>query len=158
MAIKIRPILTSDRAALLQILKNTSEFKPSEILVAEEVIDCCLRDNNLGYFILVAEENTGIAGYICYGPTPLTDGTWDLYWEAVPQERRGQGIGSALMKEAELAIRKAQGRLIIIETSSTPMYENTRHFYLGHDYEIIARIPDFYSLGDDKLILQKHLR
>jgi ribosomal protein S18 acetylase RimI-like enzyme len=158
MTVKIRPVLTTDRAAILRILKNTPEFKPFEITVAEEVIDCCLRDSNSGYYILVAEDSTGIAGYICYGPTPLTDGTWDMYWEAVAQEKRGQGIGTALMKAAEKQIRKAGGRLVLIETSSTPAYEKTRRFHTGIGYEIIARIPDFYSPGDDKLISRKKLK
>jgi predicted N-acetyltransferase YhbS len=143
---------------LLRILKDTPEFKPFEIEVALEVIDCCLRESkNSGYFILVAEDNKDIVGYICYGPTPLTDGTWDMYWEAVAQGKRGQGIGSALMKAAEKEIRKAKGRLSLIETSSTPAYEKTRCFHLNLGYEIIACIPDFYSPDDDMLILQKRL-
>jgi ribosomal protein S18 acetylase RimI-like enzyme len=152
-------MLQKDKPALLEILRDTPEFKPSELVVAEEVIDSYLNDpQNSGYYTLVAEDGLGIAGYICYGPTPMTDGTWDLYWEAVARQKRGQGIGSALMKAAERAIRKAKGRLALIETSSTPAYEKTRHFHLGLGYEIIARIPDFYSPGDDKIILRKRLR
>jgi ribosomal protein S18 acetylase RimI-like enzyme len=144
---------------LIRLLKNTPEFKPFEVAVAEEVIDCCLRDNeNSGYFILVAEDNADITGYICYGPTPLTEGTWDIYWEAVDQEKRGQGIGSALTKAAEKEIRKNRGRLALIETSSTSAYEKTRRFHKGLGYEIVACIPDFYSPGDDKLILQKRFK
>lgn len=143
----------------MKILRHTPEFKPSEVVVAEEVIDGCLKDPvNSGYYTLVAEDGSGILGYISYGPTPLTKGTWDLYWEAVAQESRGQGIGSALMRAAEEEIRKAEGRLALIETSSTPAYEKTRRFHLGLGYEIIARIPDFYSPEDDKIILQKRLR
>ena len=159
MAIKIRHMQEKDKSALMKILRITPEFKLSEIVIAEEVIDDCLKDPvNSGYYTLVAEDDSGVEGYISYGPTPLTEGTWDLYWEAVAQEKRGQGIGSALMQAAEKEIRKAKGRLALIETSSTPMYENTRRFHLGLGYEIIARIPDFYSPGDDKLILQKRLK
>ena len=143
----------------MQILRDTPEFKPSEVMVAEEVIDSYLRDpRGSGYHVLVAEDGSTATGYICYGPTPLTDGTWDLYWQAVARGKRGQGIGSALMKAAEGEIGKAKGRLALIETSSKPAYEKTRHFHLGQGYEIIACIADFYSLGDDKLILQKRLR
>jgi ribosomal protein S18 acetylase RimI-like enzyme len=128
-------------------------------VVAEEVIDGYLRDHRgSGYYVLVAEDGSDIVGYICYGPTPMTNGTWDMYWEAVAREKRGQGIGSALMKAAERAIRKAKGRLAIIETSSMPAYEKTRRFHLRNGYNEVARIPDFYSSGDDKLILQKRLR
>ena len=142
----------------MKILQNTPEFKQFEVAVAEEVIDSYLHDaEGSGYYALVAESDSAIAGYICYGPTPLTDGTWDLYWQAVAGERQGQGIGSALMEAAEAEIRKMQARLIIIEASSTAAYEKTLRFHLSHGYEVIARIPDFYAPGDDKLILQKRL-
>jgi ribosomal protein S18 acetylase RimI-like enzyme len=143
----------------MEILRNTPEFKPSEAAVAEEVIDSYLHEPvGSGYYVLVAESDSAVVGYICFGPTPLTDGTWDLYWQAVDREKRGQGIGSALIEAAEREIKRARGRLALIETSSTPAYEKTRLFQYCHDYEIIACIPDFYSPGDDKLILQKHLR
>ena len=159
MTVKIRPMLSKDEPALIQILRDTPEFKPSEVVVAEEVIDSYLRDpKGSGYHVLVAEDGSTVTGYICYGPTPLTDGTWDLYWQAVARGERGQGIGSALMKAAEKEIRKTKGRLALMETSSTQAYEKTRRFHHGQGYEIIARIPDFYSPGDDKLILQKRFR
>lgn len=148
-----------DKARITKILRSTREFKPFEVDVAEELIDSYLQDPfGSGYHILVAEVDSTVTGYICYGPTPMTEGTWDLYWEAVAPEKQGQGIGSALMKSAEKEIVKAKGRLAIIETSSTPAYEKTRHFHLGHGYEIVACIPDFYAPGDDKLLLQKRLR
>jgi predicted N-acetyltransferase YhbS len=129
------------------------------VVVAEELIDCYLDDpSGSGYHILVAEVDSTVTGYICYGPAPLTEGTWDVYWVAVAREKQGQGIGNALMKSAEKDIVRAKGRLAIIETSSTPAYEKTRGFHLSQGYEIVARIPDFYAPGDDKLILQKRLK
>jgi len=135
------------------------EFKPSEIVVAEEVIDSYLRNSyQSGYHILVAEVGQLVVGYICYGAAPLTEGTWDIYWIAVSREEQSRGIGSVLMAFAEDEIKKAQGRLAIIETSSKPEYEKTRRFHHRHGYEVVGRIPDFYAPGDDKLILQKRLR
>jgi predicted N-acetyltransferase YhbS len=148
-----------DRPRVIRILRDTPEFKPFEVAVAEELIDSYLDDpGGSGYHILVAETGSTVEGYICYGPTPLTDGTWDIYWMAVATEKQGQGIGSALLKSAEKEITKDQGRLSIIETSSTPAYEKTRNFHLSRGYDIAARIPDFYAPGDDKLILVKRLR
>lgn len=142
----------------MKILQNTPEFKPSEVLVAEEVIDSYLHDSvGSGYYTLVAEDDSAIAGYISYGPTPLTEGAWDLYWLTVAQGKQRQGIGSALIKAAEGEIRKAKGRLALIETSSTAAYEKTRRFHIGCGYKVVARIPDFYAPGDDKMILQKRL-
>ena len=156
MTVKIRPMTQADKSSLMQILHNTPEFKPSEVVVAEEIIDSYLFDPiKSGYYILVAESDSTVAGYICYGTTPLTVGTWDLYWQAVAQEKRKQGLGSALTDAAEAEIRKAGGRLAFIETSSTPEYESTRRYHLSHGYEIVACISDFYAPGDDKLIMQK---
>ena len=158
MKIDIHSMSDEDKAPITKILRGTPEFKPFEVAVAEELIDCYLNDpSGSGYHILVAEVDSTVAGYICYGLTPLTEGTWDIYWEAIAREKQGQGIGSALMKSAEKEIVKAKGRLAIIETSSIPAYEKTRNFHLSQGYEIVARIPDFYAPGDDRLILQKRL-
>jgi len=159
MKIAIRFMSAEDKSRITEILRGTPEFKPFEVAVAEELIDCYLENPfNSGYHILVAEVDSTVAGYICYGPAPLTEGTWDIYWVAVAREKQGQGIGGALMKSAEKEIAQAKGRLSIIETSSIPAYEKTRHFHISQGYEIIACIPDFYAPGDDKLILQKRLR
>ena len=121
-----------------------------------ELIDCFLRDGEKsGYYFRVAESNNEITGYVCYGPTPLTKNTWDIFWEAVSRDFQGQGIGGKLLQAAEKVIQKAGGGMILIETSSTPAYGKTRNFYFRQGYEEIARVPDFYEPGDDKLILRK---
>ncbi len=151
-------MIAGDKPALMQILRHTPEFKPYEVVVAEEVIDGYLQDpKGTGYYALVADVDSQVSGYICYGQTPCTVGTWDIFWIAVSGEKRGHGIGGALTKAAEADIIKDNGRLIMIETSSTPIYENTRRFYIGQKYETVARIPDFYCPGDDLLIMQKRL-
>lgn len=158
MKTKIRPMTPGDKPAIMKMLAATPEFKPSEVVVAEEVIDSYLKDSyQSGYHILVAEVEPRVVGYICYGPTPLAEGTWDVYWLAVSQEKQSRGIGGALMAFAEGEIKKARGRLAVIETSSKPEYGKTRRFYHRHGYEVVARLPDFYAVGDDKLILQKRL-
>lgn len=156
MKINIRPMLGEDKPALMAMLRNTPEFTPQEVAVAEEVIDSYLYNPD-SYNTLVAEINKGVAGYICYGRTPLTESTWDIYWLAVSADKRGLGVGSALTAFAEKQIGDSGGRLIIIETSSKPSYEKTRHFYIDHGYEVVCQIPDFYSPGDDKIILQKRI-
>lgn len=159
MGINIRAMIQADKPGIMQILGNTPEFKPSEVVVAEEVINSYLDEPyRSGYHILVAELDSIVAGYICFGPTPLTEGTWDLYWIVVAADKQRQGIGVALLELAEKKMRKAEGRLALIETSSLPAYERARQFYIRYGYETIGGIPDFYAPGDDKLILQKHLR
>jgi ribosomal protein S18 acetylase RimI-like enzyme len=159
MTTKIRPATQKDKTTIMRILGTTSEFKPAEVIVAEEVIDSYFRDpGGSGYHVMVAETGLGVVGYICYGPTPLTEGTWDIYWIAVDKESQGQGIGTSLMAFAEDNIKKAEGRMVLIETSSLLDYEKTRRFYFTLGYEIVCQIPDFYTPGDHKIVFRKLLR
>src|SRR5512137_1957431 len=123
MAVKVRGIKLSDKQRILEIVRETKAFVAEEVTVAEEVIDDYFNDpQGSGYFFYVAEVDGEIAGYICYGPTPMTRGTWDMYWAAVNPKLHGQGIGSTLFKTAEEDIRRQGGRMILIETSSNPHY------------------------------------
>ena len=154
----IRPMNPEDKAAVMKILRATPEFTPGEVIVAEELIDYYSSEPvGSGYNILVAEVNSEVVGYICWGLAPLTEGTWDIYWIAADPEKQGQGIGTALLTSAEARIKEAKGRLTFIETSSKPGYEKTKGFYHARGYELVCRIPDFYAPVDDKLILQKRL-
>jgi len=156
--INIRPMTRIDKFTVMEILRATPEFEPFEIPVAEELLDAFLQDSyQSGYHVLVAEVDRFVAGYACYGPTPLTEGTWDVYWIATAPKKQGQGIGSALIASVEDKIKEAQGRLIIIETSSTPEYEKARRFYLSRGYQVVCQIAGFYAPGDDQVIFVKRL-
>ena len=158
MAIHIRPMIKKDKPAVVRILQDTPEFKPMEIAVAVEVIESYLRDPaGSGYRIIVADNNSQTVGYLAYGPAPLTEGTWDLYWAAISRGARGRGIGSALLSHAEGDIKREKGRLAVIETSSKPEYENTRRFHRKMGYDMACTVRDFYAPGDDKLIYLKRL-
>lgn len=158
MSIIIREMRREDKQQLIDILAHIPQFKNNEILVAEEVIDCYLEKGiTSGYIIIIATEGDKLAGYICYGPIPLTDSAWSIYWEAVSPKRQGIGVGGLLMETAEENIRQAKGRLILIETSSTHPYENALRFYKYHGYEIVSQVADFYAPSDDRLILRKNL-
>jgi ribosomal protein S18 acetylase RimI-like enzyme len=150
---------SKDKSAVMRILKNTPEFTPAEVALADEVIDSYLfNPAEAGYFILVAEIDSKVVGYVCYGPTPITEGTWDLYWIAVDHSIQGQGVGKKLMEAAEEKIQEAKGRLIIVETSSKPGYEKTNAFYQRIGYKQAARIVDFYMIGDDQIIYEKRFK
>ena len=159
MNVTIRPMRQGDKPSVVSILHATPEFAQADIEIAEDLIDIYLeRSVESGYHILVAEDGGEISGYICYGPAPLTEGTWDIYWVAVRQVKQKRGVGGALVAAAEDNIRKANGRLIVIETSSLPSYEKTRRFYTRRGYNGACHVADFYAEGDDKVIFQKRLR
>lgn len=156
MRIEVRPMTVADKPAVMSILGNTPQFKPVEVTVAEELIDAYLEDpTGSGYLTLVGEANSQIQGYICYGPTPLTEGTWDVYWLAVNRGEQGHGVGTRLLSSAEADITRRRGRLILIETSSKDSYEQAQRFYAARGYDMISRISDFYEPGDDRLTYLK---
>jgi ribosomal protein S18 acetylase RimI-like enzyme len=132
-------------------------FTPEEVQVAAEVMDDALdRPEQEDYSLAVWEEGGQVTGYAAYGPTPLTQGTYDLYWIAVSPDRQGSGLGRRLMDWVESRLRESGGRLLLIETSSQPRYEPTRRFYLGLGYREAARIADFYGPGDDRVTYAKY--
>ena len=154
----IAPIEQHHRDAIEQLLIATRVFRTDEIKVALEVID--------SYFILPEEDYTALGaftlggellGYVCYGPTPCTVGTWDLYWIAVSPASQGTGVGTRLLQEVERRLALKDARLVIIETSSLPHYTATRRFYEQRGYEVVARVPEFYAPGDDRLIFAKRI-
>lgn len=152
----IRPMTAQDRPAIMHILKNTPEFNALDLATAEEVLDSYLHDPaGSGYHTLVAETDSVINGYISYGLNPMTQTTWDIYWIAVAPASQGRGIGRELLTTAENNIRDAGGKLIIIETSSTPLYDRTNRFYRLMGYKLDCRIADYYAPGDDLLIYEK---
>jgi len=154
----IRSMVARDKPTIMDILRTIREFTHEEVVVAEELIDTYLEaPSTSGYLIYVAEVDSVLTGYICYGPTPLTKGTWDVYWVAVDPGAQGQGLGRKLMAFAEGKIKESRGRLVIVETSGRPDYDKTRRFHRSLGYKVAARIVDFYSPGDDKLILEKRL-
>ena len=104
---------------------------------------------------LGAEVDGRLAGWICWGPTPCTLGTWDLYWIAVDPTLHGHGLGTALVDEMERRLA-GRARLVVVETAGRADYAPTRAFYEARGYRAVASIPDFYAPGDDQVIYVKY--
>jgi GNAT superfamily N-acetyltransferase len=156
----IRPIASRDRQTVLEVIQSTGMFTREEEQVAAEVIDVALaQPGQRDYIVGVIENEQGVVvGYVCYGPTPMTEGAVDLYWMAVHPGKHRQGYGKALIQWVEQNVQEQQGRLIVIETSSKDKYAPTRHFYQRLGYVESARIRDFYRPGDDLVIYCKYFK
>ena len=156
--INVRKFLPADREPVIRIIQATGVFNPAEIDVAIELMDTVIEGPATQEYELftAAGEDGEILGYYCLGPTPLTEGTFDLYWIAVKPSAQHRGIGNRLLAHAEdLAVARG-GRLMVAETSSMPQYEPTRKFYLRNDYDELARIKDCYAPGDDLITYGKY--
>ena len=130
---------------------------------AIELLDDVLaRAEDNTYDALVAlDDATGAAdvllGYACFGPTPMTEATYDLYWLVVAEEARGRGIGRALLTAVEDDVRGRSGRQVRIETSSLEGQGGAARFYSAAGYERAGVIRDFYRAGDDLVTFLKVL-
>jgi ribosomal protein S18 acetylase RimI-like enzyme len=153
----LRPAAPADSPALVEIAAATAVFKPHELVALQEVLDDYHAANSGYGHRAVVWDAGGVGGFAYFAPTAMTDRTWELWWIAVAPAGQGRGLGGTLLGHAEAEARAAGGRLLLIETSSTPPYVPTRGFYLRHGYALAAQIPDFYADGDDKVIFSKRL-
>ncbi len=158
-AVLIRPMTLADRPAVAGIIERVGNFNPAEIETALELVDIWLHNSTQkDYRVAVAvDSGARVCGYACWGPTPLTRGTYDIYWIATLPEVHGLGFGRALMDYVEKQVAAEQGRLLVLETSSKESYGDTVRFYRRSGYEEASRIRDFYDAGDDKITFVKRL-
>ena len=149
-----------DRPRLAELLAATGAFNADEIQVALSLFDVSPTQNAEGdYEFLGAfyERTDRLIGYACFGATPATEGTYDLYWLAVDPAAQGRGTGTALVRAVEEKLLDRGARLLVVETSSRPDYEGTRRFYARSGYTEAARVRDFYAPADDRIVLTTRL-
>ena len=151
---RLGPLLPVHRARLAELLRATGAFNAEEVEVALSLFD--LGDDDYE-FVGVFGEGDRLMGYACFGPTPSTEGTYDLYWLAVDPSTQGRGYGRALTREVERALAARGARLLVAETSGRADYAATRAFYLATGYEEVARVHDFYAPADDRIMLHRRL-
>lgn len=155
---KIRPICAEDRDVLEDAV--TASFRVDEIAVALELIDDCIDGQN-DYRALVAAgvpgAPSGVGGYICYGQTPMTLSTYDLYWIVTHPDARGRGVAQKLIQAMELDLSGRGATGVRVETSETDGYDAARRLYARLGYPEVARLPDFYRPGDSLVIYYKRL-
>lgn len=148
------PVSPHHRSLIEEIVRSTGVFSAAEVGVALEVFDAGSASD---YEFLGAFEGDRLVGYACFGATPSTDRTYDLYWIAVRPDAQRGGVGAALMDEVERQLSERGARLLVIETSSREDYTPTRLFYQKRGYSETARLRDFYAPADDRVVFTKRV-
>jgi ribosomal protein S18 acetylase RimI-like enzyme len=174
----VGPVTPTHRDRVAAILRGTGNFREEEVVVALELFDESFVSDD--YTFIGAFDSRGVRGvgsgaqgrealspepqapspliaFACYGPTPGTDRTFDLYWIAVDRAAQGTGCGTLLLSEVERRLEALHARMLVVETSSRSDYDATRGFYLRRDYVEAARVRGFYAPDDDRIILTKRL-
>lgn len=155
----IRSLVPADKNKIRRILCQGDTFRACEVQVAMELVDDVLAnpahpDYHIRSAVLPPDE---FAGFICYGPIPMTEYCYDLYWIAVDKQFSNGGVGSQLIKFMEAHIVRKKGKHVYVDTSSTPAYAAARFFYEKHDYRPVCTLNDFYRKGDHKIIFRKEV-
>lgn len=157
MSCSLRPVGRAQRARLEALTRATGLFREAEVATAAELLDEALAGDD-DYRFVGAYAGDELVGYACWGPTPGTEGTHDLYWIVVDPARHGQGVGSQLLRDVERRLTADGCRLLVVETSSRADYGPTRAFYEKRGFTRAAVIPGYYAPGDDLVIYLKDVR
>jgi ribosomal protein S18 acetylase RimI-like enzyme len=140
------------------MVSEGATFRPEEVSCAIELLDAALaRAEGNTYEVLVAtgDDDDHPVGYVCFGRTPMTESTYDLYWLVVSARVRGRGIGRALLAGFEAHLKAQGGRTVRVETSSLEGQGGAVRFYQGTGFTRAGAIADFYRAGDDLVIFSK---
>lgn len=156
MSCSLRPVGPAHRAPLEALTRATARFREAEVATAVELLDEALAGDD-DYRFVGAFHGASLVGYACWGPTPGTEGTHDLYWIVVDPAWQGKGVGTQLLNEIEHRLATDGARLIVVETSSRADYAATRGFYERRGFGRAAVVPAYYAPGDDLVVYLKDL-
>jgi ribosomal protein S18 acetylase RimI-like enzyme len=152
--INIRPLSAGDLTSAKDVINTTGLF-PGEML--DEMAAPFLTGIAPDDLWFVAMDADVVLGLVYCTQERMTDGTWNLLLIAVRESEQGQGVGSRLTRHVEQTLSQRNGRVLIVETSGLPDFDRTRAVYKTLDYVEVARIPEFYAAGEDKVVFWKLL-
>lgn len=142
--------LPTDLEPILAVTRAAGVFTAEETDTVAELFNGYVQDpRKSGYNFLTYREQAAVLGFACWGPTPLTQGTVDLYWICAAPAAQGKGVGAALFQAVVAAARQAGRWLIVIWTSNRSEYAPARNFYKRLGCTLNLQLADFYARGED---------
>src|SRR4051794_37059076 len=141
---RIRSPSPSDREKVIEIISRGETFRPDEVSCAIELLDDALaRADGNTYQALVLEAGAEPIAYACFGRTPMTEASFDLYWLVVGAAARGRGVGRAMLAAAEDEMRAQGGHTVRVETSTLEGKGGAVRFYDQVGYRRVGVIDAF---------------
>lgn len=150
----IREIIRQDIEGLKIVVGSSGLFPPDSL---EEMISEYLESSDSEEIWLTNIDNGRHVAIAYCAPEKFTEGTYNLYAIGVLQERRGEGIGRAMIGHVEEILKKKSARVLIVETSSDDQFILTQKFYKQLGYHHEATIRDFWQEGENKEVFWKKL-
>jgi ribosomal protein S18 acetylase RimI-like enzyme len=101
------------------------------------------------------EGSDGHVGVAYYALEVMSDEMCNLYLISLHPKYQRCGIGSEFVKYVEDALIQHGGRILLVETCSLPNFEATRLFYRKCGSHQEKWIREFYTAGEDTIVLWK---
>lgn len=152
----IRAIHSADMEGILELVNASGMFAPDDVEEIKSRLAAHFKNQDESLWITSEEQGLEAIAYCT--PEPMTNGAWNLLMLLVRQDRQGQGHGAALVAHVEQLLTQIGARLLLVETSGMEEFESAQRFYGKCGFAVVARIPDFYNAGDDKVIFTKALQ
>ncbi len=153
----IRLAHVDDVPQIIAVAQASGLFESEQTEEVAQMLDSYFKSEENQEKWLVDDDH-GVIGIAYVAPERMTEGTWNLYLIAVHPDHQKKGHGCTLLRSVEQLLSKLGERILLVETSGTEDFEYVRSFYRKNDYVEEARIREFYSAGDDKVIFRKALK
>jgi ribosomal protein S18 acetylase RimI-like enzyme len=152
--IELREYIAADREAAVEAIVESTLFDADDAEFLRGVFDSHLEAGSRSRCI-VALVHGRVTGVAYARPEEATDRVWDLTMIGVRVSEQGSGVGTALMRRVEDDLAREGQRLVLVRTSGTERFAATRAFYERLGYDDVARIPEYWSVGDDLVVLRR---
>src|SRR5436189_4724880 len=105
----IRPTTPADAPTLVGLTEALGLFRPREIQAVSDLFhELHTGCGRPGYQAVCFEQDGGPVGFASFGPAPLAERAWYLFWLVVGKDFQGRGIGTALLQYVEQEVRHVQ--------------------------------------------------
>ena len=159
--VRIRPAVSGDIPRVEALAVAAEMFPADEVGFIGDQFEAGARGEVDGaHWVVLVDSDGVVEGAAYYAREPFADRMWNLYFLVVDPAASGRGLGTALVRHVEEALRQmgeAEARTLVVETSSTDAYARTRAFYERLGFAREATIRQFYGPTDDKVVFWKSL-
>ena len=150
---RIRPLRAADIPALATLIATTplwQRYGVTTVSAARRLADGLAQAAT----ILVAEVNNAPVGFVWYATQGAFQRGGYVMLIGVASQARSQGIGQALMHQAEAQMFASVPSIFLLVSDFN---QAAQHFYRRLGYQQIGAIPDFVMPGITELIFYKHI-
>jgi len=152
---KIREAHVEDKEQMLSVI-GSYPFKWDKRIAQKYYDDYFDESISLkGDKVFVLASGKKVLGVIGFSLDMYETRNYWLKWFYVHQNCQGKGYGSRLLNFVARRLRRKGIKKLFVETSSDEAYRTALMMYLDRGFRIEAAITDYYTKGEDRIVLSK---